>query len=92
MKTIKEETVLDLVLLIQQALEAYKDHSTALRTELDQIKELLEQLESRIPLLSAFSHTLNEIDQDFQTLSQSDPNGIIYYMTEVRRALEKLNG
>lgn len=92
MSGIRKETTLDLVILIQQRLEAYKDHSTELVNELKEIEELLEQLESRIPLVNNFVHVKSELGEDAALLCEADPDGIIYYMSQVRHSLEFPNG
>jgi predicted nuclease with TOPRIM domain len=86
--TQRTETVLDLIVLIQQKAQDYMDLKSKLAEELDEIIDLLEQLESRIPLLSAFSDTQYNIEGDEDGLESMYPEGITESLDRLRRTYE----
>ena len=86
--TIKYETTSDLILLIQQKAQDYMDLKSELAERLDLIRDLMEQLESRIPLLSAFTDTRLSIEDDKYALGEVAPEVVIESLDRLRKTYE----
>ena len=84
--TIKYETTSDLILLIQQKAQDYMDLKSELAERLNLIRDLMEQLESRIPLLSAFTDTRLSIEDDEYALGEVAPEVVIDSLDRLREA------
>ena len=86
--TIKRETTADLILLIQQKAQDYMDLKSELAERLNLIRDLMEQLESRIPLLSAFTDTRLSIEDDEYALGEVAPEVVIESLDRLRKTYE----
>lgn len=86
--TIKYETTSDLILLIQQKAQDYMDLKSELAERLNLIRDLMEQLESRIPLLSAFTDTRLSIEDDKYALGEVAPEVVIESLDRLRKTYE----
>lgn len=86
--TIKRETTADLILLIQQRAETFNDHKSELAEELEEIQELVDQLESRIPFTMAFQELIAVLNETRNALLSIEPE----YLTGALQHVKQTHG